>query len=151
MSTPHTTAEQHAPPTVPPQHLASPEADTRSVGAIVADISTDLSALVRQEMELAKTEFKAEASKTAKGAGMLGGAGVAGFFTLFFLSLALTYVLANGLPVELASLITALLWGAAAGALAVVGKKRVQEANPQLPKTQQTLKEDVRWAQAQKS
>jgi uncharacterized membrane protein YqjE len=125
--------------------------DTRSLGSIVGDITTDLSTLVRQEMELAKTELKQEISKAGKGAGMLGGAGFAGYMTLLFLSLALTWLLDNWMPLELAALITAVLWGIAAAVLAVTGRKKLQESNPQLPQTQQSLKEDAQWVKAQKS
>lgn len=122
----------------------------RSIGEIVGDISKDMSTLIRQEMDLAKSELKQEVAKLGKGAGMFGGAGLAGFFTLFFLSLALTYLLDNWLPVELAALIVALLWGIAAAVLALRGRQEIKEANPQLPTTQQTLKEDVQWAKTQK-
>ena len=122
----------------------------RSIGEIVGDISKDMSTLIRQEMDLAKSELKQEVAKLGKGAGMFGGAGLAGFFTLFFLSLALTYLLDNWLPVELAALIVALLWGIAAAVLALRGRQEIKEANPQLPRTQQTLKEDVQWAKTQK-
>ncbi|MFL6002478.1 MAG: phage holin family protein [Nocardioides sp.] len=128
-----------------------PAGQTRSLGDIVGDISKDLSSLVRQEMDLAKTELKQEITKTGKGAGMLGAAGVAGLLTLVFLSLAVTHLLDNWMPVELAALIVSLLWGAAAAVLAVRGRNQVQQANPQLPTTQHTLKEDVQWAKAQKS
>jgi hypothetical protein len=53
--------------------------------------------------------------------------------------------------VEAAALIVGVLWGIAAAVLAMRGKKEIQEANPQLPVTQQTLKEDVQWARNQKS
>ena len=125
--------------------------ETRSVGEIVGDVSRDLSTLVRQEMDLAKTELKHELTKVGKGAGMFGGAGVAGLLTLLFLSLAATYLLDNWMPVELAALLVALLWGIVAAVLAARGRKEVKDANPQLPTTQQTLKEDVEWARTQKS
>jgi len=129
-----------------------PEQDsTRSLGDIVGDISRDLSVLMHQEMDLAKTELKQEVAKVGKGAGMFGGAGAAGYLALFFLSLALTWLLDNWMPLELAALIVGVLWGIAAAVLAARGKQEVQEANPQLPVTQQTLKEDVQWARAQKS
>jgi len=121
------------------------------VGEIVGDISRDMSTLIKQEMDLAKAELKQEVAKLGKGAGMFGGAGLAGYFALFFLSFALTYLLDNWIPVELAALIVALLWGAAAAVLALRGRKEIKEANPQLPTTQQTLKEDVQWAKTQKS
>ena len=140
--------------TAPPQEPAQPNADddeTRSAGAIVGDISRDLSTLVRQEIDLAKTELKQELTQAGKGAGMLGGAGVAGQLTLLFLSLALTFLLDNWMPVELGALITAALWGIVAAVLAVRGRKEIRDAHLELPKTQTTLKEDVQWAKTQKN
>jgi uncharacterized membrane protein YqjE len=125
--------------------------DQRSLGEVVSDLSTDLSTLMKQEVQLAKVELKEEVSKVGKGAGMLGGAGFAGWFVLLFLSLALTFLLDNWLPVEAAALITAGIWAVVAAVLAVIGRKELQEANPQLPQTQQSLKEDVQWAKAQRS
>jgi uncharacterized membrane protein YqjE len=125
--------------------------DTRSVGAILSDITSDMSNLVRQEMELAKVEMKQEVTRAGKGAGMLGGAGVAGYLALFFVSLALTSLLDNWMPVELAALITAVLWGIAAAVLAARGRKELKETHPDLPTTQRTLKEDAQWLKAQKS
>ena len=126
-------------------------ADQRSLGQVVSDLSTDLSTLMKQEVQLAKVELKEEIGKVGKGAGMLGGAGFAGYFVLLFLSLALMFLLDNWLPIEIGALITALLWGVVAAVLALKGRNELKEANPQLPQTQQTLKEDVQWAKAQKS
>ena len=125
--------------------------ETRSLGQIVGDISADMSTLIHQEMDLAKAEMKQEVSKLGKGAGMFGGAGLAGWFTLFFLSFALTYLLDNWMPVELAALIVAVLWGIVAAVLAMRGRKEIKDANPELPTTQQTLKEDTQWAKTLKS
>ena len=125
--------------------------ETRSIGEIVGDISQDMSTLIKQEMDLAKSELKQEVGKLGKGAGMFGGAGLAGHFALFFLSFALVYLLDNWMPVELAALVVGLVWGITAAVLAARGRKEIKEANPQLPTTQQTLKEDVRWAKTQKS
>ncbi|WP_028651759.1 phage holin family protein [Nocardioides halotolerans] len=127
------------------------QGDERSLGEVVGDLSTDLSTLMKQEVQLAKVELKEEVTKVGKGAGMLGGAGFAGWFVLLFLSLALTFLLDNWLPVEVAALITAGVWAIAAAVLASIGRKELKTANPQLPQTQQTLKEDVQWAKAQKS
>lgn len=130
---------------------SEPPTQTRSLGEIVGDITTDMSTLFKQELDLAKAEVKQEVTKVGKGAGMFGGAALAGLLTLIFLSLALTYLLDNWIPVELAALIVALLWGLVAAVLAARGRKEIKEANPQLPTTQQTLKEDVQWARTQKS
>jgi hypothetical protein len=128
-----------------------PASSTRSLGDIVGDITQDLSTLIRQEMDLATSEMKREVTRLGKGAGMFGGAGATGYLTLIFLSLALTYLLDNWIPVELAALIVALLWGAVTAALALKGRQEINKANPQLPVTQQTLKEDAQWARTQKS
>jgi len=125
--------------------------ETRSIGQIVGDISADMSTLIHQEMDLAKAEMKQEVSRLGKGVGMFGGAGLAGWFLLFFLSLALTYLLDNWVPVELAALIVAVLWGIVAAVLALRGRKEMKAANPALPTTQQTLKEDAQWAKTLKS
>jgi hypothetical protein len=134
-----------------PTDPAVPPTETRSIGEIVGDISKDLSTLVRQEMDLAKSELKRELTKMGKGAGMFGGAGVAGHLMLLFLSLAATFLLDNWMPVELGALIVAVIWGVVAAVLAARGRKELKAAEPQLPITQQTLKEDVQWARAQKS
>lgn len=123
----------------------------RSVGEIVADISADMTRLVRQELDLAKAEVKQEVAKVGKGAGMLGGAGLAGYFAVLFVSVALMYLLDNVLPVELAALIVAVLWGVAAAVLAARGRREIRAANVALPTTQQTLKEDAQWAKTLKS
>ena len=81
-----------------PAHDPTQPRDPRSLGEIVSDISTDLTTLIKQEMDLAKVELKQEVAQAGKGAGMLGGAGVAGHLVLVFLSLAMTFLL----PLELA-------------------------------------------------
>lgn len=125
--------------------------DSRSLGEIVGDLTSDLTTLVKQELELARTELKEEAAKAGKGAGMLGGAGIAGLLALILGSFALAYLLDNWMPVELAFLIVTLLWAIVGAVLAARGRKELKNANPQLPETQQTLKEDAAWARAQKN
>ncbi len=138
---------------VPPagaSHVAGAD-DERSLGQIVGDLSNDLTTLVKQELELARTELKEEATKAGKGAGMLGGAGVSGLLALILGSFALAYLLDNWMPVELAFLIVTTLWAIVGAVLAARGRKELKNTNPQLPETQQTLKEDAAWARAQKS
>ena len=125
--------------------------DERSLGQIVGDLTHDMTTLVKQELDLARTEMKQEAARAGKGAGMLGGAGVAGLLALILASFALSYLLDNWMPVELAFLITTLLWAIVAAVLAARGRAELKKSNPQLPRTQQTLKEDAAWARAQKS
>ena len=127
------------------------DGSTRSVGEIVGDLSRDMTTLVRQEIDLATSELKNEITKLGKGAGMFGGAGATGYLSLIFLSLALTYLLDNWIPVELAALIVGLLWLIVTVVLAARGRQEIKNANPDLPVTQQTLKEDAQWARTQKN
>jgi Flp pilus assembly protein TadB len=121
------------------------------VGEIVGDISADMSRLIHQELDLAKAEMRQEVARLGRGAGMVGGAGVAGFFTVFFVSFAVMYLLDNWMPLELAAVLVALVWGVVAAVLALRGRREIKAANPQLPTTQQTLKEDAQWARTLKS
>lgn len=125
--------------------------DERSLGQIVSDVTENLSRLMRQELELAKTELKEEMAQAGKGAGLLGGAGLAGWFLLLFLSTTAMFALDEALPLWLAALMIAAVWAVVAAVLALTGRKAVKEAHLELPKTQQTLKEDAPWARAQKS
>jgi uncharacterized membrane protein YqjE len=123
----------------------------RSFGELLGELSSDLSRLVRQEIALAKAETKEEVSKAARGAGLFGGAGAAGFLTLLFGSLALMFALANAMDVGWAALIVAVLWAVVAAVLAVVGRSKIREATPPLQQTVETLKEDAQWAKQQTS
>ena len=138
-------------PGVDPTPPTAAGGDNRSLGEIVGDIGADLTTLVKKELELARTELKEEAAKAGKGAGLLGGAGVAGLLALILASFALSYLLDNWMPVELAFLITTLLWAVVAAVLAKKGRSAIKQSNPQLPETQRTLKEDAAWARAQKN
>ena len=139
----HEASADHRPP--------PPAGDDRSLGELLGDIANNLTTLVKQELELARTELKEEAAKAGKGAGMLGGAGVSGLLALILGSFALAYLLDNWMPVELAFLIVTILWAIVGAVLAARGRKELKNTNPQLPETQQTLKEDAAWARAQKS
>jgi hypothetical protein len=117
----------------------APDPTDRSLGALFSEITQDLSTLVRQEVALAKAELSQDARRAGKGAGMLGGAGVAGHMVLVFLSVALWQLLAAFMPSALGALIVALIWGAVAAVLALKGRDEVQKVKG-LPKTQDTVK-----------
>src|SRR5581483_5448922 len=84
---------------------APPDVSGVSVGELIGDVTRDLSTLMRQELELAKAEIRTEVSKTGKAAGMLGGAGFAGYMVLLFLSIALWWGLENVMDAGWAALI----------------------------------------------
>jgi uncharacterized membrane protein YqjE len=127
-----------------------PDVEGRSLGDLVGEIASDLSQLVRQEIDLAKAEAKDEVTKVGKGAGMLGAAGLAAHLLLLFASLALMLVLGRAMPLDLAALIVAVIWAIAAAVLASMGRRQIKSFQPKLEQTTQTLKEDVQWAKTLK-
>jgi uncharacterized membrane protein YqjE len=127
-----------------------PKRPDRSLGELFGEMTTDLSTLMRKEVELAKVEAKEEASRLGKGVGMFAGAGLAGWLALLFLSLALAWLLDQAMNTALAFAIVGVLWGVVALVLVTRGKREVKQVEP-LPTTVRTVKEDVQWAKEQKS
>ncbi|NAS22110.1 phage holin family protein [Herbidospora sp. NEAU-GS84] len=125
--------------------MSDPSRPEPTLGELVGRLGGDLSTLFRQEVELAKTEIRAEATKAGKAAGMFGGAGVAGWMAAIFLSLALVWALDAVLDAGWAALIVAVLWGAAAAGMYAKARRQAQEINPVPEKTVQTLREDAQW------
>ena len=117
-----------------------------SVGELVTEVTRDLTTLVRQELELARAEMKEEVAKAGKGAGLLGGAGFAGYLVLLFLSLALMFGLDAWMPTGWAALIVAVLWAIVTAVLYARGRRSLREVNPKPERTIDTVKEDVEWA-----
>jgi uncharacterized membrane protein YqjE len=128
-----------------------PDVADSSVGDLLGRVTTDLSTLMRQEVELAKVEIKEEATKAGKAGGMLAGAGAVGYLVLVFLALALMFALDAAMPIGWAALVTAVLLGIVATVLFVLGRKQFQQVNPKPEQTVETLKEDVQWAKNRSS
>ncbi|MDQ1136072.1 hypothetical protein QE410_000871 [Microbacterium sp. SORGH_AS 1204] len=115
-------------------------AATTSLGELVGEVTRDMSTLMRQELALAKAEVKESASQSAKGAGLLGGAGYAAGMAVLFLSIALWAALALLVGEAWSAVIVAVIWAVIGGILFAVGRtqlKKVQGA----PQTAATLQE----------
>ena len=115
-----------------------PVAD-RSLGELISEVTEDLSTLMRQELELAKAELQQSATRAGKGAGMLGGAAVAGYFVLLFASIALWWAIGAATGLGWSAVIVAVLWGIIAAVLAAAGRKSLRSVRG-LPKTADTVK-----------
>ena len=123
----------------PTTEAGRPDVEGSSVGALIGEVTKDLSTLMRQELELAKVEMKAEAKKAGQGAGMFGAAGFAGYMVLMFLSIALWWALSHLVGHSWSALIVALLWGVVGAVAFVMGKKKFQQVNPKPERTVETL------------
>jgi len=114
-------------------------AGDRSLGDLISEVTQDLSTLVRQELELAKAEVQQSAARAGKGAGLLGGAGVAGYFVLLFLSIALWWAIGSATGLGWSALIVAVIWGIIGAVLYVMGRNSLKSVRG-IPKTADTVK-----------
>ena len=118
----------------------------RPAGELVKDLSTQVSTLVRQELELAKVELTAKGKQAGIGAGMFGGAGLFALYGVGALVACAILALSTAVAGWLAAMIVAVVLFAVAGVLALMGKSRAQRATPPVPEqTVETVKEDVRY------
>jgi len=137
---------------VPPSAKATEEPASngaRGTGPLVRSIASDISLLVTKQIELAKQEIGEMVGTRAKAVGVFGAAAVLGLFVIGFLGMAGAEALALVLPRWAAMLIVAGLFGllAAVAIVAARGWLRSSATKPEL--TQESLKEDVRWAKQQ--
>ncbi len=127
-------------PEHPEAHGHDPKVEeSNTLGTLFSDLTQNVSVLVRQEVELAKTELKESATNAAKGAGMYAGAGIAAHFVLLFLSLAAWAGLSQWTGYGWSAVIVAALWAVVAAILAVVARKKLQSVKG-MPNTAQTVK-----------
>lgn len=116
------------------------KAASTSLGDLLGEVTRDISTLMRQEVALAKAELKASATKSAKGAGLLGGAGYGALMAVFFLSLALWWALSTLMGGGWAGVVVAAIWAVIALILFVVGRGQLKTVEG-VPQTVETLKE----------
>ncbi|WP_423464486.1 phage holin family protein [Promicromonospora sp. MS192] len=113
--------------------------DLPSLGELVSEVTSDLSTLVRQEVALAKAEATESARRAGKGAGMFGGAGVAGHMVLLFASLALWWALGSVLGGGWGALVVAAVWAVVAAVLALRGRAELRAVRG-VPQTAETVR-----------
>jgi Putative Actinobacterial Holin-X, holin superfamily III len=112
----------------------------RPLGEVAKDLTSDVSLLVRQEIELAKAEMARKARTAAPGIGMFGGAGIVALCAAGALTAFAVLVFSIFLPEWAAALIV----GAVLAAVTDAGK-------PIPEQTIETVKEDVEWTKTRAS
>lgn len=124
----------------------------RTLGQLVSDASTDLSNIVKGEIDLAKVEIKSDVQKAGKGGGMLAGAGVMALFMLGFLLTAAAWGISEGFgwPIWLGFLIVAIILGIIAGILAMVGLKSLKKVKGKPERTITNAQQTVATLKASK-
>jgi hypothetical protein len=124
--------------------------DERSLGELFSDLARETSTLVRQEVQLAKTEMTQKATAVGKDVGFLAVGGAVAYAGLLALIATLIIVLGTiGLPWWLASLIVGVVVAGIGYFLVQKGLNALKHESMAPQQTIQTLKEDRQWAKEQ--
>lgn len=116
----------------------------RSLGEVVADVFRDGSELIRQEIELAKTEIRENLSRIAKdGIGVAIGA-VLALVGMLALVAAAILGLAEVVPAWLAALIVGGVLALIGLIMVMAGLRGIREGGIAPERTMETLREDAR-------
>ena len=102
--------------------------DDPTIGRLVADMSRDVSSLIHNEIELAKSELKISVKNGGTGVGLFGAAAFLGVLAIIMLSVAFAYFLEmTGLHLAWCFLIVFGVYLLIAGLLSFVGIKKVKQ------------------------
>jgi len=129
--------------------------DSRSIAELLKGLSVESATLVRQEVELAKTEMreklqvfqKSAITMAAGGALLLAALFVAVWAVNQVLMVILAQFMSLAIAVWLAPLLLAVALGAIGWSLFNKGKERMAEEGVKPEQTAATLREDKRWAE----
>ena len=115
-----------------------------SVGELVERLSTQVSALVRDEMALATAELKRKGTQAGIGVGIGGAGAVVALLGLGALTAAAILGLATVLAAWLAALIIGVILLVVAGIISALGITQVRNSAPPVPeKAMKSTKRDV--------
>lgn len=127
-----------------PQSGASPDLQHAKTSDLVAKLSEQVTALVRGELELAKTELAEKGKRVGLGAGLAGGAGVLAAYAFGVLLIAAIAALSLVWPVWLAALVVGVLLLIVAGVLVLLGRSQLRKVTSAVPEhAAQSIKDDV--------
>jgi len=131
-------------------HEVRPGKAGRSLGELFSELSQETSALVRQEVELAKTEMSQKAAAVGKDVGFLAAGGAVAYAGLLALIAAIIVALGQtGLAWWLSALVVGLIVAGVGGFLVWKGFTNLKHESPVPQQTLETLKEDAVWAKEQ--
>lgn len=125
--------------------------DDRSLGELFAELAREVTALVRQEATLAKTELSEKASTIGVNLASLAAGGAvayAGFLAILAAIIAFL-VEAAGLSWWGAALLVGIVVAIVGGVLVMKGISALKNANLTPRETLESLKEDAQWARKQ--
>jgi hypothetical protein len=113
---------------VTPSQPDVPSKDDPTLGRLVADASRDISALLRSEIALAKSELRISAKAGGVGLGLFAAAAFLGLLAVIMLSIAIAYFLhMTGLDLAWCFLIVFGLYMLLAALLGFVGYRKIKK------------------------
>ena len=124
--------------------------EPRPLAELLSELTTELSTLVRQELQLAKVQLRSEAASAAKGSTALAVAALGALLTLVFGTSAAAWALAQLVATGWAFLIVTIFWLLVTPLAAAVGMRKLRQVGPPA-QTVQSLKEDAQWVKTRKS
>jgi uncharacterized membrane protein len=133
------------------RNSASGDKQNKSVGELFADLTRDMSTLLRQEMQLAKTEMTQKVASLGRNIAFLAVAATLAMLALQVLCATAIFALALVVTAWLAALIVAGVLVLLAIIFALVALHSFKKASIAPRQTMETIREDVRWAKHQMS
>jgi Putative Actinobacterial Holin-X, holin superfamily III len=126
--------------------------DNRSLGDLVAELTNELSRLIRQEMELARRDVTSRLTQAGRGAGMVATGGSLALGGLFVVLAAIVLALtALGLDAWLAALIVGIGTLGVGYLVVKAGLARVTRTSIVPAGAIESIKEDAKWVTGQKA
>jgi ABC-type Fe3+-siderophore transport system permease subunit len=123
-----------------------------SIADVIKNAIRDAQDLMRSQVALARAEVREEVRRLSVGAGLLAGAAFAAVIAVIFLMTTVALAIADlfGWSAWMGFGIVTAFVALAAAALGYVGKKRLTAAR-HMPRTVDTLKENIEWMRARTS
>jgi hypothetical protein len=123
--------------------------DERSIGELFAELAGETSTLVRQEMQLAKTELSQKATEAATDAAWVGAGGALLHAGLLALVAAAIIGLGQIVPAWVSALVIGLVVAGVGYLLVKKGLDAFKRLDPAPRETIETLRDDKNWAKEQ--
>ena len=123
--------------------------EERSLGELFAELASETSTLVRQEIQLATAEMSQKVSSAGRNVGLIGAGGALAYAGLLALIAAAIIGLGHLIPAWLSALIVGLVVLAVGYVLIQMGLSALKRLDPMPRQTVETLKEDKEWAKEQ--
>ena len=120
--------------------------DDRSLGELFSELSQETTTLIRQEVNLAKTEMSQKASRVGKDVGFMAAGGAVAYAGLLAILAGVIALLGLVIPLWLSALLVGVVVAGLGYFLVRKGLDALKQEDLAPRETIETLKEDKEWA-----